>query len=262
MELRGKVVLITGASRGIGRALALALAERGCRLLLTALERDELEAVADHLRSSDRANVTVRAADLVDDAARSALVDWVHAQPEPPDILVNNAGGGHFGRFEEASPEVVWHTLNLNSCAPTRLTADLLPLLRQRPQAKIVFISSAIARLPYPGLAVYGAAKGYLSSFTESLACELAGSRVTVLCFHPGLTATEFMTSAGMDMRRIPGFAISTPERVAARIVRAIERDATWVYSDSLTRLGVAVARMLPSGLRVRLFRNLFWSLP
>lgn len=262
MELPGKVVLITGASRGIGRALAFALARSRCKLLLTALEADELASLGQDLAARHGTSVAYMSADLVDDLGRRALLDWIRAQEEPPDILVNNAGAGHFARFESCSWSDIERTLILNIVVPTILIRETLPLLRTRAQAKIVNISSGTARIPYPGLAVYGAAKGYLSSLSESLACELGGTRISVLCFHPGFTATHFMSSAGMDMRRIPRFVINTPEKVAARIVRAIERDNGWAYSDLPTRLGLAAAAALPNRVRTKLFSNLFWRLP
>jgi short-subunit dehydrogenase len=261
MELRDKLAVVTGASRGIGRALCIALAERGCPLLLTALEEDELGSLAEELSDSD-VSVEFRSANLVDDAGRASFLDWVRCRERPPDILVNNAGGGHFGRFGTSDVSRVEQTLILNIHVPTVLIRELLPLLRTRPEAKIVNISSAIARLPYPGLAAYGAAKGFVSSLSETLACELAGTSVSVLCFHPGFAETGFMASAGMDMSRIPKSFIRSPKAVAARIVRAIERDKTWAYSDLSTRFGASLAAALPHGAKTRLFRNLFWRLP
>ena len=262
MELTNKVAVITGASRGIGRALAFALAKSGCTLLLTALEEEELASLADNLAAEHGAAVAFMSADLTDRTTRWAFVDWIGTRKQPPDILVNNAGGGHFGRFTSCPWPDIEQTLILNIQVPLLLIHDLMPLLRTRPQAKIVNISSAIARLPYPGLAAYGAAKGYVSSLSESLACELAGTTISVLCFHPGFTDTQFMASAGMDMSKIPRAFISEPEKVATRIVRAIERDKTWAYADFSSRLGVSFASALPQRLRIRLFRNLFWRLP
>ena len=268
MELRGKVALITGASRGIGRALSLALADSGCGVLLTALEGGELAALAQVLadRPSDRAPrraiVATKPSDLTDPSQRRALVDWVRAHDPPIDILVNNAGGGRFERFDASSWEEIGRTLALNVEAPTHLTRALLPDLKSRPEARIVIVSSGIARLPYPGLAVYGAAKGYLSSLSESLACELRGTSVGVLCVHPGFTATHFMGSAAMDMSRVPRAAVHTPERVAARIVRALERDEPWIFTDAGSRLGAALAGLLPGRLRTRVFQDLFWRVP
>jgi short-subunit dehydrogenase len=262
MELAGKVAVITGASRGIGRALAFALAKSGCTLLLTALEEDELASLAKELVARHGTSVAFLSADLVDDKSRRCFLDWIGTREELPDILVNNAGAGHFGRFASSNWNDIEQTLILNIHVPTLLIQGLMPLLKTRPQAKIVNISSAVSRLPYPGLAVYGAAKGYLSSLSESLACELAGTNISVLCFHPGFTETHFLSSARMDMSRIPKSLINVPETVAARIVRAIEKDKTWGYSDLPTRLAVSVAGFLPPRIRTVLFRNLFWRLP
>jgi len=262
MELQGRVVLITGASRGIGRSLALALGKSGCELLLTALEKDQLASLAEDITARYGITVAWMAADLVDDSERRRMLDWIGAQENPPDILINNAGGGYFGRFASSRWSDIERTLILNIHVATLLAWELLPTLRMRPQAKIVNISSGISRLPYPGLAVYGAAKGYLSSFSESLACELAGTNVSVLCFHPGFTDTHFMSTAGMDMKRIPKLLIRTPEAVAARIVKTIKQDTTWAYSDFGSRLGVFLAGFLTRGIKTRLFKNLFWRLP
>ena len=262
MELSGKVVVLTGASRGIGRALAYALAKSGCRLLLTALEEDELTSLADDLAASFGVSVASMPADLVDDSSRQSFLNWIHKQERQPDILINNAGAGRFGKFASSCWSEIEQTLILNIHVPTLLIRELIPVLSSRPHAKIVNISSGISRLPYPGLGVYGAAKGYLSSLSETLACELDRTSISVLCFHPSFTETHFMSTAGMDMRRIPKFLIHKPEMVAARIVRAIEKDVTWTYSDFGSRLGVFISGLLPSGVRIRWFKNMFWRIP
>jgi short-subunit dehydrogenase len=262
MDLPGKVAVITGASRGIGRALAIALGKSGCKLLLTALEKDELASLTQQLTAKFGVSVASMPADLIDASDRRRLLDWIGTQQQPPDILINNAGGGYFGRFAASTWSDIERTLILNIHVPTLLIRELLPVLKTRPQAKIVNISSGIARLPYPGLAVYGAAKGYLSSLSESLACELAGTNISVLCFHPGFTETHFISSARMDMSKIPRFLIRTPEAVAARIVRAIKKDTAWAFADFSGRLGVTVAAFFPSRIRTKLFKNLFWRLP
>jgi short-subunit dehydrogenase len=262
MKLTGKVAVITGASRGIGRATAIALARSGCRLLLTALESDELESLVSYLNDDYQAVVGSMPADLTDESKRKRFVEWIGMQQSPPDILINNAGGGRFGRFEGMDNEDLEQTIKLNIHLMVFLSRELIPVLRTRPQAKIVNISSGIARLPYPGLAVYGAAKGFISSLSESLACELAGTNVSVLCFHPGLTETSFMASAGMDMSKIPKFLIRSPESVASRIVKAIKKDRRWVYGDIWTRLGVYGALSLPQKLKSSILNTFFWKLP
>jgi short-subunit dehydrogenase len=262
MELAGKMVLVTGASSGIGRALALELAARRCRLLLTALDGPGLAAVAEEVQARSGIPAPHRAADVTDPADRRALLAWVAAREAPPDVVVSNAGGGRFARFSRASWPDLARTLALNVEAPTHLLHALVPVLAQRPEGRVVIVSSGIGRLPYPGLAVYGAAKGYLTSLGESLACELLGTRVKVLVFFPGFTRTGFMEAAGMDMRRVPAFMVGPPEKVARRIARSIETGRQWAFSDLSTRLSSVVAPLVPSRLRVRILRHLFWRLP
>jgi len=262
MELSGKTVIVTGASRGIGRALAKELARRNCNLLLTALETDELTSLSDELKPFP-VRVAFMAADLSDPKGRGEFVDWILQQKEHPDILVNNVGmGGDFGRFEEQNLSNIEKTIALNILPLAHLTHGLIPVLKKRPCAKIVNISSGIARLPYPGLAVYGGTKGFISSFSESLSCELVGTAISVLCFHPGFTMTSFISTSKMDIQKIPKNLIHTSEEVASKLIQAIERDKQWAYSDSATRLSAWVGTLLPSCLRTFIFRNAFWKLP
>ena len=105
------------------------------------------------------------------------------------------------------------------------LTREFISMVKNRSESKIVNISSSISRLPYSGMAVYGATKGFISSFSESLASELYGTNISVLCFHPGFTKTEFLSAANMDTHKTPQFLFRTPEFVASRIVKAIRKD-------------------------------------
>lgn len=262
MNLAGKTAIVTGASRGIGRSLAYALARESCHLLLTALEPDELAVVASGVEAECGVLVFSQPADLADPAGRAAFARWIHGREEPPDILVNNAGAGWFGAFSDSPWDSIERTLQLDVHVPTFLMHTLLPLLERRPEAMIVNISSAVGRLPYPGLAVYGASKGYLSSLSASLQCERLPGNVHLLCFHPGFTATSFIDSAGMDLHKVPRFMISCPDAVAKRIVRAMKRDDSWVFGDASGRLGAALAGMLPHRLLVRLSRDFYWEMP
>lgn len=262
MKLDGKTAAITGASRGIGKALAFALGERGCRLMLTALERQELEDVARELEALHGHPVPWLAMDLVEPEGARAFVEWIRARDPPLDVLVNNAGAGQFATFAASSWRDVERTLLLDALVPTRLIHGVLPILRRRREAAIVNVSSASARIPYCGLAVYGASKSYLSSLSDTLSAELSGTGVRVLCIHPGFTKTEFLISAGMDMSRIPDWFMHEPEEVANRIVEMVEKDRIWAYGDRTTRTGLAIAAMLPHKTRSRVFKNLFWRLP
>ncbi len=262
MELSGKLAIVTGASRGIGRALVTELAKSGCNLLLTAFEEDELFALSNELRSKFSVPVEGMACDLSHLESRKNLINWILNWKEPPDILINNAGLGYFGRFEDSDWKRIEKTIALNICAIIHLTYELIPILKKSPSAKIVNISSGMARLPYPGLAVYGATKGFASSFSESLASELAGTSISVLCFHPGFTMTSFIGSAGMDMSKVPKILLHTPEEIATQIFEAIKKDKQWAYSDFVTRFSVGLGTILPSRLKTSILKNFFWRLP
>ena len=261
MELSGKLAIITGASRGIGRALATEIAKCGCSLLLTALEEDELMALANELRLKFSVPVEAKACDLPGLESRKNLINWIKSK-EHIDILINNAGLGYFGRYEDSDWNRIEKTIALNISALIHLTHELIPILKKRPRAKIVNISSGMARLPYPGLAVYGATKGFVSSFSESLASELTSTSISVLCFHPGFTMTSFIGSAGMDMHKVPKILIHTPEEIATQIARAIKKDKQWAYADFLTRFSVGMGAILPSRLKTFILKDLFWRLP
>lgn len=262
MELSGKLVIITGASRGIGRALAMKLANSGSRLLLTALEGDELSTLSNELREKFSVPVEALACDLSDPESGKNLINWIQNWKEPPDILINNAGLGYFGRFEASDWNRIKKTIALNVSALVHLTYELIPILRKRPSAKIVNISSGMARLPYPGLAVYGATKGFVSSFSESLSSELNGTSIGVLCFHPGFAMTSFISSADMNMQKVPKILIHSPDDIAIQVVRAIREDKQWAYSDFLTRFSVGMGTILPSRLKTFILKDLFWRLP
>lgn len=262
MELNGKLAVITGASRGIGRALSIELAKSGCGLLLTALEDNEMTTLSNELQAF-QVEVATIAVDISTIEGLKSLIRWILQREKPPDILVNNAGiGGDFGKFECIDLSNIEKIITVNIIAFVHLTHELIPVLKKRPRAKIINMSSGIARLPYPGLAVYGATKAFVSSFSESLACELSETSVDVLCFHPGFTITPFIESSRMNLQKIPRRFIRSPEYVAARIVRAIKKDTRWDYSDFTTRWGAILGTFIPSRLRIAIFKDSFWRLP
>src|SRR5204862_7711980 len=190
------LALVTGASSGIGTALARELARHGHDLVLTARRAAPMEALAAALRALG-AGASVIPADLSKPGAAAALADDLAALGLHIDILVNNAGLGALGRFDRMDPSRIGDMLQVNIVALTELTRLLLPGMIARGHGRIMLVSSVAGFQPGPRMAVYFATKAYVTSLGEALAYELrrTGVSVTVLC--PGATETEFFAVAG-----------------------------------------------------------------
>lgn len=262
MQLQGKLAVITGASKGIGRALSGALAQSGCDLFLTDIEEESLKSVAAGLKELFDVQIKFLSADLMLESDRQRLILELQGLNNPPDILINNAGIGYFERFAESSISNVLRVIQLNIVATVMLTREFISMVKNRSESKIVNISSSISRLPYSGMAVYGATKGFISSFSESLASELYGTNISVLCFHPGFTKTEFLSAANMDTHKTPQFLFRTPEFVVNKIITAIKKDKTWAYADIYGRLANQYLSCFQNRFKTKIFKNIFWELP
>jgi len=190
------VALVTGASSGIGAALAREFARHGHDLVLSARSLAPLETLAEEVRGLGAA-ATVIAADLAAPSGATTLVGELAARGIEVEVLVNNAGLGAFGRFDGIDPARNGEMLQVNIVALTELTRALLPAMVARGRGKIVLVASTASFLPCPFFAVYAATKAYVRSFGEALAQELRGSDVTVNVLCPGATATNFFDVAG-----------------------------------------------------------------
>jgi short-subunit dehydrogenase len=190
------LALVTGASSGIGTALARELARHGHDLVLTARRAAPMGELAAELRALG-AGASVIPADLSKPGAAAALADDLAARGLDIDILVNNAGLGALGRFDRMDSGRIGDMLQVNIIALTELTRLLLPGMIARGHGRIMLVSSVAGFQPGPRMAVYFATKAYVTSLGEALAYELrrTGVSVTVLC--PGATETEFFAVAG-----------------------------------------------------------------
>lgn len=199
--------VVTGASSGIGATYARRLAERGWALVLVARREERLADLAEQLRAGTDTSVETLVADLAveDDLARVAE----RVAAEDVDLLVNNAGINGYGPFAETGPGLLTRVLAVNVVAPTVLTRAAVPGMLDRQRGAVVNVASLLAFAgalppdPLPYRAVYGGTKGYVVTFTRTLAAELAGSPVTVQVLCPGLTATEFHLTQGAEP--VPG---------------------------------------------------------
>lgn len=237
-------VLITGASAGIGHALADVFAARGHNLVLVARREAELEALAVRLRAEYNVEVLVQPADLaVDDAARelaAALADT------PIGILVNNAGvlnGGAFRKMEDAAIDSM---LDVNIKGLTKLCREFLEPMIERGQGRIMNVASIAAFQPVPTLAVYAATKAYVLSFGEALAAEVARHGVTVTTLCPGFTDTAMLRDPKTGSSQVPDVLVMTPQQVARIAYRACMAGKTVEVAGLANSAGATVSRFLP----------------
>src|SRR5262245_23337174 len=191
LDLRGSRILLTGASSGIGRELALRLAGQGARLVLASRNQQRLDELARAIWEKG-GTATAVAVDVVDPLQRARLMDAAVAALGGLDILVNNAGVGARGWFADSTPEQLRRIMEVNFFAAAELTRLAIPHLRRGRQAMIVNVSSAVGRRGLPGCAEYCASKFALNGWSESLRAELAREGIHVLIVSPGAIQTEF----------------------------------------------------------------------
>ena len=198
----GRTVLVTGASSGIGEAMARQLALRKARLVLTARSEDKLRALAGEFRRLG-ADAAVYAHDLGQPGAAAALWDRLD-EDHRPDVLINNAGFGEVGRFVTNAPDEVEGMITLNATALAVLTRLALPEMLRRGFGGVLNVASTAAFVPAPYFAVYAATKAFVLSFSEALHAECDGTGVAVSCLCPGATRTGFGERADMDASNRP----------------------------------------------------------
>jgi hypothetical protein len=236
--------IITGASSGIGKALAFEFAAGGFNLLLTARNETALAEVASQCREKHHVEIEVVAADLSCADAVKNLVGVITDRPHQYEVLVNNAGFGIHGDFASADIEENIRLLNVQLTAALRLTKAALPAMVARRSGRILNVASVYSFSPVPFQSVYAACKAFLLSFSTALTDELARTGVTVTVFCPGITQTEFRARAGIrEKRKHSGM---TPE-AAARIAYAQTlRGKPIVIPGLVNRIYVVAVRILP----------------
>ena len=239
MEPRGAVCLVTGASSGIGRATAEALAGEGARVVRVGRDRERLEVAAGAPGGHPLAG------DLGRDGEPDRLAAEAEARFGRVDVLVNNAGIGLAGSLTEATPGRIDELVRVNLLAPMLLTRALLPGMLERGGGAIVNVASVAGHVGVRGEAVYAATKAGLVTFSESLRQELAGTPVRVSLVSPGVIATPFFERRGTPYARRRPRPIA-PERVAEAILVAIRRGSPSVFVPSWLGLPVRVHGALP----------------
>ncbi|PQO29533.1 SDR family NAD(P)-dependent oxidoreductase [Bremerella cremea] len=247
-QLDGLRMLVTGASSGIGRAMAILAAEQGAKLLLTARREDRLEELLEvvHAKGCDATYVV---GDITDPALHQRLFERVQHDLKGLDVLVNNAGIGAHGNFDEASPERLRQLMEVNFFAPVELTRKFLPLLEQGRTPAICNISSILGHRAVPGKSEYCASKFALHGFSDALRAELATKGIDVILVSPSTTSSEF-GAAVIEQRGKPpakGKFARTPHDVAKAALKAIKSGRHEIIPSKSGYLMVWIDRMCPS---------------
>ena len=247
----GDIALVTGASSGIGEALARRIARDGRRVALVARRRDRLDALAAELRERHRIDVDVLPADLTAPGAVQALVDELGRQELTVDWLVNNAGFGTYGKFQDLPVARELEEIRLNVDALVELTGRLLPGMVSRGRGFVMNVASVGAFVPSPMMATYTATKAFVLSFTETIDAELAGTGVRALCVCPGFTRTEFQSHVDIDTSQVPSMAWMTADEVADEAVRAAGGGGVLV-NGAMNRALTTLLKFVPRSVAIR----------
>jgi short-subunit dehydrogenase len=261
-SIQGARVLITGASQGIGRALAVLAAARGARVLAAARSEELLRELANEVRAKGGVLETVPA-DVTSAEDRRRMVEAAVRHFGGLDVLVNNAGIGATGHFADCGPERLRKIFEVNFFGLTETTRAFLPLLKQGNRPAVVNISSIAGKRGIPARSEYSASKFAVHGFSEALRAELAKDGIDVLVVCPGLTQTNFSKNmleqkAKIQMDHLRGM---TPEQVAAAILRAIERGRNETWLTFKGRLMLWFCRFFPrlaDRIAARKVRSLF----
>lgn len=242
-----KTALITGASSGIGEALARRFSAEGYDLVLVARSADKLAALGKDLAEEHGIQVWVEVVDLSRPNVAEQLAERLRHNNISVDVLVNNAGVAEFGAFASMKPERHQEMISLNVTGLTEMLAQFLPPMVTRGHGRIINVSSTSAYGPVPSAATYAATKAYILSLTESLAVELEGTGVSITALCPGFTATNMLDTVRTGLvADLPAFMISKAEDVATRGYKSCMSGKVIEVPGVPNLLGIIFMRAMP----------------
>ena len=243
--------LITGASKGIGKAIATDLAARGFNVLLVARSEELLQQEANRITASYPVKADWLSLDLSTPEAAQNVYDWCRAKGYTVQALVNNAGYGLSGPFEKYSVSEHVNMMTLNMTTLVAMTRLFLPDLRAQPQSYILNIASSAAYQAVPGLSTYAATKAFVLFFSRGLRQELHKTSVSVTCVCPGATDTDFPTRAQVGPKGLKAAekVNMSPETVALLATRAMLSGKAEVITGFVNKVGATLAWLLPKNL-------------
>lgn len=245
-RLAGRIVLLTGASRGIGPHIARALAREGAHLVLVARSAALLDVIASEIRAMGGPADTM-AVDLADADARAALVRRVEADVGPIDVLVNNAGAIESGPFHEHTAAQLDEVVRVNLVAPMDLTRLVLPGMLARGRGHVVQVASLAGKVPLPWFTLYSATKYGVVGFNQTLQAELEGTGVRASAVCPGMVSGDGMWARASNRAHF-ALGLSAPRRVASAVLRVLVRgDIERIVNPMPVRPVIALWGLAPS---------------
>ncbi len=255
-EWAGKWALVTGASAGIGVALAKQLAAEGTNLVLTARRLDRLEEIAQKLRSSHGIRIEVLAADLAQSSGPQQIYDFTRQRQIAIDLLINNAGFGQYGELPTVETQRLLDMVHVNCLSVVHLTRLYLADMLERGRGDVLILASTAAFQAVPYISTYAATKAFDLLFAEGLAEEMKphGIRVCALC--PGSTESEFHALAGQE--QFGSKTRETAEKVARTGLQALADGKSYVISGVGNYLGAQSQRLVPRGMVTSIAAKMF----
>lgn len=258
MDFNTSTALITGSSGGIGEEFAIQLAQRGAHLVLVARRGDKLAKLRDTLTVKHPGIVVdVITADLAVPGSGAELEGKVRELGRSIDVLVNNAGVGLHGKFVLQTPEANAAQIQLNCGTLVDLTARFLPAMKERRHGVVINVASTAAFQPTPGMAVYGATKAFVLSFTEALWQECRGTGITMLALCPGATETEFFDRTGEEFLTD---GRQTSQQVVDTALAALDKSSPTVVSGLRNVILASGYRVTPRKLMLAVSERLLKS--
>ena len=248
--------LVTGASAGFGEQFARQLAGRDWNVVVVARSADRLDTLAGELHDTHGVDVEVLPADLTDREQLGAVEARLSADP-PVSLLVNNAGFGTIGRFVDLPVDREDDEVRLNCLAAVRLCHAAAPAMVERGVGAILNVSSMAGFQPTPGMAIYGATKAFLTSFSEALHEELGGTGVHVMALCPGFSHTGFQERAEVTGEGVPEFMWMEPADIVQAALRDLDRKRAVSVPGLLNRVTAGLTEVLPNAVTRRAARVL-----
>lgn len=238
--------LVTGASQGLGRVFAQALANRGQNVVLVARSRDKLENLANELQQSHSVTAKVMVFDLTSPSAGQQLAQQLRDRKLDINLLVNNAGFGVRGPFQTLPLQRQMEMVRLNNDAVVELTYSLLPSLMEHPRAGIINVSSAAGFQPIPYASLYSATKSFVTNFSLGLQQELRSSGVSVVTLCPGRILADSHAGQEKNANRKFGFIYQAAEDVVREALESLANGGGLVIPGFINKLSVFAQRLIP----------------